>query len=133
MRKTKASRQLSAALGRVKIVPFADPIERFLAAADVVITKGTRGITHDAASVGVPSISLSHGHNPIDDLLIPRITNNRALNTRAVTPEILRDYILQRARHHATSPLETDENVPSALEQVAEQISHLLHETPAYV
>jgi UDP-N-acetylglucosamine:LPS N-acetylglucosamine transferase len=77
----------------IAIMDFYDPIEQLIAPCDVVITKGTRGITLDAAAVGVPTISLSSGLNPIDDTLVPRIRNNTALNARAVTGPILADYI----------------------------------------
>jgi UDP-N-acetylglucosamine:LPS N-acetylglucosamine transferase len=77
----------------VEVLSFVDPVERIMAACDVVITKGTHGITLDAASAGVPSISLSPGLNPIDDVLVPRIRNNIALNAVAVDEVILRKYI----------------------------------------
>jgi hypothetical protein len=62
---TESIKQRAAAsgLGGVTVLPHCDPIERVMAACDVVITKGTRGITMDATSVGVPSISLSPGLN----------------------------------------------------------------------
>jgi UDP:flavonoid glycosyltransferase YjiC (YdhE family) len=77
----------------IEVLGFYDPIERMIAPCDVVITKGTRGITLDAASVGVPSISLSSGLNPIDDIMVPRIRTNTALNARAVDGAILAGYI----------------------------------------
>jgi hypothetical protein len=77
----------------VQAVRFVDPIEQLLVAADVIITKGTRGITLDASALGVPSISLSHGFNPIDDLLVPRIRSNIALNARAVDGDVLLNYL----------------------------------------
>lgn len=77
----------------VHILPFVDPVERIISACDLVITKGTRGITMDAASAGVPTISLSPGLNPMDDLMVPRIRTNIALNARAVDGVILQHYI----------------------------------------
>jgi UDP-N-acetylglucosamine:LPS N-acetylglucosamine transferase len=77
----------------VAALQFVSPIERLLACADVVITKGTRGITLDAASMGVPSISISNGSNPIDDILVPRIPTNVALRSSAVDGNVIRYYI----------------------------------------
>jgi UDP-N-acetylglucosamine:LPS N-acetylglucosamine transferase len=77
----------------VTLVEFVDPVERLLAIADIVITKGTCGCTLDAMAVGVPSISLSLGINPMDDLLVPRIRNNISLFANATSATILADYI----------------------------------------
>jgi UDP-N-acetylglucosamine:LPS N-acetylglucosamine transferase len=68
----------------VTVHVFVDPIEQVLAASDLVITKGTRGATMDCVSAGVPSLSISFGTNPIDDLLVPRIRSNTSLQARAV-------------------------------------------------
>jgi UDP-N-acetylglucosamine:LPS N-acetylglucosamine transferase len=77
----------------IQVFEFFRPIEKLMAACDLVITKGTRGVTLDAASVGVPSLSLSFANNPIDDALVGRIRNNTALNAKAVTGEMLARYI----------------------------------------
>jgi UDP-N-acetylglucosamine:LPS N-acetylglucosamine transferase len=73
----------------VLVYPFFDPIEKILAASDVVITKGTRGATLDCVAVGVPSISISFGTNPIDDLLVPRVRSNTSLYAKAMDSTIL--------------------------------------------
>lgn len=88
-----ALRQRTTGMKSVSVLDYCDPIERIMAACDVVITKGTRGITLDAACVGVPSISLSPGLNPVDDMMVPRIRNNTALMAKAVTADILKQYI----------------------------------------
>jgi len=61
----------------------------------VVITKGNRGTIMDAASLGVPSISLSYGQNPIDEILVAGIKSNHALNAKAMDAQILRRFIEQ--------------------------------------
>jgi UDP-N-acetylglucosamine:LPS N-acetylglucosamine transferase len=81
-----------------EVLKFFDPVEQLMAVADVVITRGTRGATLDAASVGVPSLSLSPGLNPIDDVLVPRIRTNIALSAKAVDGDILCHYI-EKAVH----------------------------------
>jgi hypothetical protein len=77
----------------VNILRTFQPLERLVAASDIVITKATRGSTMDAAALGVPSISLSSGLNPIDDLLVARIRSNLALNARATDGEVLGNFI----------------------------------------
>jgi hypothetical protein len=73
----------------ITVHAFFDPIEQILAASDLVITKGTRGATLDCVAVGVPSLSISFGTNPIDDLLVPRIRSNTSLQGRAIDAFIL--------------------------------------------
>jgi hypothetical protein len=65
------------------------PIEELMVASDLVITKANRGTTIDLARLGVPSVSLSHGLNPIDETLVPRIPSNTALDARGVSPRFL--------------------------------------------
>jgi hypothetical protein len=77
----------------IQILEYYTPVERLIVSCDVVITKGTHQITLDAASLGVPSISLSPGLNPIDDALVPRIHNNVALMANAVDSHVLLTYI----------------------------------------
>lgn len=94
-----------AGIRGVQVLSFQDPIERLLAIADVVLTKGTRGITMDAAAVGVPSVSLSAGQNPIDDEIVPRIHSNIALRMSAVNPEILTGYLQHVISSGVNEPL----------------------------
>lgn len=88
-----AMRKLGAGIAGFEALEFVDPIERLLVVADAVITKGTHNITLECSSLGVPSISLSPGFNPIDDMLVPRIPLNISLNARAVDGEVLKHYL----------------------------------------
>ena len=101
------SRRMQGMKG-VHVLPFVDPMERIMAACDIVITKGTRGITLDAASAGVPSISLSPGMNPIDDMLVPRIRTNIALNANATDGTILKQYMEKVIAAPCPAPLDID-------------------------
>lgn len=85
--------QRTAGIAGVEVIEYCSPVERLIVPCDLVITKGTHGITLDAASLGVPSISLSPGLNPIDEILIPRIHNNVALMASAVDGATLLEYI----------------------------------------
>jgi UDP-N-acetylglucosamine:LPS N-acetylglucosamine transferase len=55
------------------------PIEQVMVASDLVITKGNRGTTLDAAACGVPTISLTEGVNPVDELIVRRIPTNESI------------------------------------------------------
>lgn len=86
---TEAVAQVAGSFSGVEVRPFLQPIEKILAAADLVVTRGTRGITLDAAALGIPSLSLSPATNRIDDLLVPRIRSNVALYASAVDENVL--------------------------------------------
>jgi UDP-N-acetylglucosamine:LPS N-acetylglucosamine transferase len=65
------------------------PIEQLMVASDVVVTKGNRGTIMEAAYLGIPSVSLSHGLNPVEDYIVPRIASNHPLRVKGLTPEQL--------------------------------------------
>lgn len=109
----------------VNLVKYAHPIENLLSCADLVITKGTRGSTLDAAAVGVPSISLSPGTNPVDDVLVPRIRTNIALNLHAVDGPILAEY-MKRVISQSTMSLAPARQGPSALEFASARLLEIL-------
>ena len=61
------------------IVQGYDPeIDRVMVAADVAITKSTRKTLFELSLLGVPSISISSGLNPVDDLRAARFSGNLA-------------------------------------------------------
>jgi UDP-N-acetylglucosamine:LPS N-acetylglucosamine transferase len=72
-----------------RVLADCDPIERAIVASDLVVTKGNRGTTLDAASLGVPTLALASGTNPIDEVLILRIQSNITLNPTSTKPEEL--------------------------------------------
>jgi hypothetical protein len=54
-------------------------IDRLIVASDLVISKATRSTLWEVSSLGVPSISLSHGANYPDDVVASRIASNTLL------------------------------------------------------
>jgi len=72
---------------RIEILRPRNDIERLMIASDVVITKGNRITTMEAAALGVQTVSLSHGLNPVDDRRIHRIPHHRSLNAREISHE----------------------------------------------
>jgi UDP-N-acetylglucosamine:LPS N-acetylglucosamine transferase len=79
------------------------PIEELMVASDLVITKANRGTTIDAASLGVPSVSLSYGLNPIDETIIPRIRTNHPLDARSVDARFLAEVLERRLAETASA------------------------------
>lgn len=73
-------------------------LDRLMVACDVAITKGNRGTVRELSSLGIPSISMSHGNNPIDDTYLNCISTNTALDARTVTRKLLINSILDALR-----------------------------------
>jgi UDP-N-acetylglucosamine:LPS N-acetylglucosamine transferase len=59
-------------------------MDRLMVASDVAVTKATRKTSMELAALGVPSISLSHGLNRIDDIRVEHIPTNSALQAREI-------------------------------------------------
>jgi UDP-N-acetylglucosamine:LPS N-acetylglucosamine transferase len=64
-------------------------MDRLMAASNVAITKATRQTSMELAALGIPSISLSHGLNRIDDIRVKHIPTNTALQAGEVTADQL--------------------------------------------
>lgn len=64
-------------------------------AADLVITKGNRLPLFECETLGIPSISISYGYNPVDDYRVSRIRTNIALRARGLEKSTLRDYMVE--------------------------------------
>jgi|HubBroStandDraft_4_1064222.scaffolds.fasta_scaffold151003_1 hypothetical protein len=65
------------------------PIEQLMVASDLVITKGNRITIMETSSLGLPSISLSHGLNPVEEFIVPRIKSNLPLRVKGIDSEFL--------------------------------------------
>lgn len=69
-------------------------VDRLMVASDVAITKANRMTIKELAEVGVPSISISHHMNPIDDRILETIANNTPLDAREIDEKILANEIV---------------------------------------
>lgn len=96
-------RARAAGCGDVLVIPEHSPIEQLMVASDVVVTKANRGTTLDAASLGVPTVSLSYGLNPVDDAIVCRIPTNTALHAKGVDPAFLSE-VLANAVSRRSAP-----------------------------
>lgn len=73
----------------IRVQPDDWAIDRLMVASDVVITKSNRQTHLELESLGVPSISISHRSNPIDDRRVAQIAGNTVLNAETLTPAVL--------------------------------------------
>lgn len=98
-------------------------MERLFAACDLVITKGNRVTAFEAASLGIPSISLSNGSNWPDDVSIAQLGTNVCLDARSVTSVQL----LERIKEGISSGRRAEEGARwSGVAGAAEQINRVL-------
>jgi len=70
-------------------------IDRLFVASDLGITKANRKTAMELASLGIPSISLSHALNWPDDVRVARIPSNIALDAKAVDSKTLAERIAE--------------------------------------
>jgi hypothetical protein len=94
----------------ISIIEFTPNYDEYIAMSDVVIAKG-RGAVLDAAGAGVSSISLSPQVNPIDDIILSRISSNTPLGLRACDGPSLHYYLERKGRRTAADPVVVDEAI----------------------
>jgi UDP:flavonoid glycosyltransferase YjiC (YdhE family) len=125
---TTALRAMTAGLPGVRIVEYVEDMDQMMAASDLVVTKGTHATTLEAAAIGVPSVSLTHFKNVVDNILVRNIASNTELSATRLTGPILGDYlagILDGAQ--AMRPAKTDElGAVRAAEALRREISTLI-------
>jgi UDP-N-acetylglucosamine:LPS N-acetylglucosamine transferase len=83
-------------------------MDRLMVATDVAVTKATRQTAMELAALGIPSISLSHGLNRIDDIRVKHIPSNTALEAKELDAGTLASAIASIVnspeRPHAPAP-----------------------------
>lgn len=90
-------RRLTGSVPGVTVLRFSHEIDKLMAASSVVVTKGTRVTIVETASIGVPSLTLSFGLNPMDDLLASLVKSNTQLNGPATDARALAGYLTAAA------------------------------------
>src|ERR1035438_8260313 len=101
-------------------------IDRLMVASDLVITKGNRTTVCEAASLGVPSISISVGVNWPDDVAIARVRSNSALHARDVDAAALAQLMAERIAGGWTPEGELPwwDGVSGAVRAIAGHVEH---------
>jgi hypothetical protein len=79
----------------VRILKPHDAILTTMGAADVVLTKGNRITVLEAQALGIASVSISSGNNPLDDNRVCRVPTNIALRARGLTGCVLAHHLRQ--------------------------------------
>lgn len=102
-------------------------IDRLMVASDMAITKANRVTLRELAALGIPSISISHGHNRIDDALIERLETNTPLDARTAHPRMLATAMreaLNRARYGVPGELDGAPPRSDGARLAAQRIAH---------
>jgi UDP-N-acetylglucosamine:LPS N-acetylglucosamine transferase len=104
-------------------------IDRWMVASDLAVTKANRVTLRELAALGIPSVSISHGHNPVDDVLIERISTNTPLDARTVNSRMLARTILDILREASEEkpPVEAADSPPAASEGAELAARRLAH------
>lgn len=110
---------------QIKFLEHEGQLDRLMVAADLAITKGTYNIGRELVALGVPSISLSHGYNPIDDLFARTFLTNKFLWAKQTTIQDLASCMSQSLHYGLYAP---DESLlcGSGAERVATCIARML-------
>lgn len=66
-----------------------EPFDRLMVASDLAVTKANRNIVLELAALGVPSISISHGYNRIDEIRTSRIDTNITIQANEIDSQAL--------------------------------------------
>jgi predicted glycosyltransferase len=56
------------------VVRYSPETEKWMVASDLLITKGTYNITREAEILRVPSVAITHGVNPVDDVFADKMS-----------------------------------------------------------
>lgn len=105
----------------VIVKPDDTPFDRLMVACDLAITKGNRNIVLELTALGVPSISISHSLNAIDDIRTTRIPTNRTLWADGLDSATLADHM----RSMLASPPDGQEMAFDGAEKAAERLATL--------
>ena len=77
-----------------------------LLASDLVITKGNRTPIFECEAMGIRSLSISFGLNPVDEFRIIRVPTNTALAAHGLSSDILGEYIVTALAQGTRGPNE---------------------------
>lgn len=96
-------------------------IDRLIVASDLVITKGTRNVVYEVASLGVPSLTLSVGINWPDDVGISHVKSNVVLDATTLSAAALAESLMAMIKNGV------DRGSPPRWDGVCQAARRLLH------
>ena len=105
-------------------------IDRLMAASDLAITKGNRTTVSEAASLGLPTITISAGANWPDDVAVARIRSNTALRLGGVKAPDLARLMVERIRGGWTPEAELPrwDGLTGAVRAIARHVENIREE-----
>ncbi len=77
--------------------PRTEDIGQYYVACDVAVTKATRKTLFELEYLGIPSVSLTHGYNRIDDGRARSLENTKLVEAKAIRPQELATLLLSQA------------------------------------
>ncbi len=86
--------QKTRGLSNIRVLEPHDGFTSTLLAADVVVTKGNRTPILECEAIGVPTVTISFGFNPIDDFRVARVSTNVSLRARGIDSEVLMEHLM---------------------------------------
>jgi UDP-N-acetylglucosamine:LPS N-acetylglucosamine transferase len=99
-------RDLAATHEKLRFCPLHHDIGQYYVACDVAITKATRKTLFELEYLGIPSVSLTHGYNRIDDRRARSLANTRLIEAKNITARELAALLIdQAAGQPSPSPL----------------------------
>ena len=97
-------------------------------ASDVVITTGNRTPILECEALGLPSLSLSFGHNPVDDKRISRVATNTAVRAKGLDPSLLADHLAKSVRRTRSISPQADSEASLGRLAAVERLRQHLHQ-----
>ena len=94
-----------------------------MVASDLAITKGNRNIVLELSALGIPSITISHGLNPIDDLRTSRINTNVTIQSRHIEALNLATIMNRMISDAATNVASSSSVVSDGVSKAAQRLS----------
>jgi hypothetical protein len=116
----------------IEVLPVNGQPERLMVACNVAITKGTYSTGKELEALGVPSISLSDGRNPIDEYYLRGFTNNTCVWLQDADASTLARHI-ERTIDRGPFPPDLNALEGSGAAAVAQCLAAGLDQTPARI
>jgi UDP-N-acetylglucosamine:LPS N-acetylglucosamine transferase len=121
-------RDLVRSVDKVTVLDFKRDLDQWMCACDLAITKGTRKLALELESFAVPSISISHGINRIDDERLHHIRGNVSIDGRKLRQGELAATIKMLLRRRSSLPEQVvgSSGLESAGERIIQHIDALV-------
>jgi UDP-N-acetylglucosamine:LPS N-acetylglucosamine transferase len=100
-------------------------IDRLLVASDVLISKANRMTVYEAASLGLPSISISNLANWPDDVAVANVESDTALRADSITPQELAELMIAKKNSKPAPAVQASNGIAGAAARISIHIDRL--------